>query len=107
MRRQWPSPCGRWRNNDGCDAMTVAAAGLSCDAPHPTIKEPAMQVTLIILMVVAALATLGVLARGIIIMARGKDVTGQQSNKMMSYRVAFQFLAIIFIIILFATNRPG
>ncbi len=66
-----------------------------------------MQATLIILMVVAALATLGVLARGIIIMARGKDITGQQSNRMMSYRVAFQALAIIFIFILFAINRPG
>jgi hypothetical protein len=66
-----------------------------------------MQATLIIFMVIAALATLGVLARGIIIMARGKDVTGQQSNKMMSYRVAFQALAIVFIVILFLINRPG
>jgi hypothetical protein len=64
-----------------------------------------MQATLIIFMVIAALATLGVLARGIIIMARGKDVTGEQSNKMMTYRVAFQFLAILFIVILFALNR--
>lgn len=66
-----------------------------------------MQALLIILMVLAALATLGVLARGIIIMARGKDITGQQSNKMMSYRVAFQALAILFIVILFMLNRPG
>lgn len=66
-----------------------------------------MNAILIIFMVVAALATLGVLARGIIIMARGKDITGQQSNKMMSYRVAFQALAIIFIVILFLVNRPG
>ncbi len=66
-----------------------------------------MQAMLIIFMVVAALATLGVLARGIIIMARGKDVTGQQSNKMMSYRVAFQALAIIFVVILFLINRQG
>jgi Hypoxia induced protein conserved region len=65
-----------------------------------------MQAVLIIFMVVAALATLGVLARGIIIMARGKDLTGQQSNKMMSYRVGFQALAILFIIILFVINRP-
>jgi Hypoxia induced protein conserved region len=66
-----------------------------------------MQATLIIFMVLAALMTLGVLARGIIIMARGKDVTGQQSNKMMSYRIAFQALAIIFIVILFMLNRQG
>ena len=66
-----------------------------------------MQAMLIIFMVLAALATLGVLARGIIIMARGKDVTGKQSNKMMTYRVAFQALAIIFIVILFLINRPA
>jgi hypothetical protein len=66
-----------------------------------------MQALLITLMVLAALATLGVLARGIVIMARGKDITGKQSNKMMSYRVAFQALAILFIVILFLVNRPG
>ena len=66
-----------------------------------------MQPLLIVLIVLAALATLGVLARGIIIMARGKDITGKQSNKMMSYRVAFQALAILFIVILFLINRPG
>ena len=64
-----------------------------------------MQTVLVIFMVLAALATLAVLARGIIIMARGKDVGGIQSNKMMSYRVAFQALAIVFIIILFLINR--
>jgi hypothetical protein len=66
-----------------------------------------MQAMLIIFMVLAALTTLGVLARGIIIMARGKDVSGKQSNKMMTYRVAFQALAIVFVIILFLINRPG
>lgn len=66
-----------------------------------------MNAVLIIFMVLAALATLGVLARGIITMARGKDISGQQANKMMSYRVAFQALAIIFIVILFLINRPG
>jgi hypothetical protein len=66
-----------------------------------------MNAFLVIMMVVAALATLGVLARGIIIMARGKDVSGKQANKMMTYRVVLQALAIFFILILFWTNRPG
>jgi hypothetical protein len=66
-----------------------------------------MNAFLVVMMVVAALATLGVLARGIIVMARGKDITGQQSNKMMTYRVGLQALAILFIILLFAANRPG
>ncbi|QYE35309.1 MULTISPECIES: twin transmembrane helix small protein [Sphingosinicellaceae] len=63
------------------------------------------QTVLIVLMIAAALATLGMLARGIIVMARGKDVTGVQSNRLMSYRVGFQALAIVFIIILFLINR--
>ena len=54
----------------------------------------------IILIVLAAIATAVVLVRGIIAMASGKDVTGQQSNKMMSYRVAFQLLTIILVVIL-------
>lgn len=66
-----------------------------------------MQSTLVFFMVASAVATLAVLARGIIIMARGQDVTGQQSNRMMSLRVALQALAIFFIVILFLINRPG
>ena len=74
---------------------------------RPGGYDVAMNAMLIIFMVIAALATLGVLARGIITMARGKDISGQQANKMMSYRVAFQALAIVFIVILFLINRPG
>ena len=66
-----------------------------------------MNAFLVIMMILAAVATLGVLARGIIVMARGKDVSGKQSNKMMTYRVGLQALAILFILILFVSNRPG
>lgn len=65
------------------------------------------QTILIVLMIAAALATLSVLARGIIIMARGKDVGGVQSNKMMSYRVAFQALTILIVVVIFLLNRHG
>ena len=76
-------------------------------AAGPWVYTDRMNTVLIIFMIVAALATLGVLARGIIIMARGKDISGKQSNKMMSYRVGFQALAIIAIVILFLVNRPA
>lgn len=66
-----------------------------------------MNAFLVVMMVAAAVATLAVLARGIIVMARGKDISGQQSNKMMTWRVGLQALAILFIIILFMANRPG
>ena len=61
---------------------------------------------LIVFMVVAALATLGVLVRGIVLMASGKDLTGVQSNKLMSWRVGLQALAIVFVVLLFLLNRP-
>jgi len=63
------------------------------------------QIILIVLIVAAALATLGMLARGLIVMSRGKDITGVQSNRLMSYRIGFQALAIVFIVILFLINR--
>ncbi len=65
------------------------------------------QTVLIVLMIAAALTTLGILARGIIVMARGKDVSGVQANKLMSYRVGFQALTIVIIIVLFLLNRHG
>jgi len=64
-----------------------------------------MNTFIIILIVLAAIATATVLVRGIVTMARGKDITGQQSNKMMSYRVAFQLLTIILVVILVFVMR--
>jgi hypothetical protein len=59
-----------------------------------------MQTLLIILIVLAAGATLFVLVKGVIGMAQGKDVTGAQSQALMRKRVAFQFAAIIFVVLL-------
>lgn len=81
--------------------------------PHPMAKPGQldtvcpMQTALVFFMVASAVATLAVLARGIIIMARGQDVSGEQSNRMMSLRVALQALAIMFVVILFLVNRPA
>ena len=64
-----------------------------------------MDTFVFVLIVLAAIATATVLVRGIVTMARGKDITGQQSNKMMSYRVAFQLLTIILVVILVFVMR--
>jgi hypothetical protein len=64
-----------------------------------------MNTFIIVLIVLAAVATATVLVRGIVTMARGKDITGEQSNKMMSYRVAFQLLTIILVVILVFVMR--
>lgn len=66
-----------------------------------------MNTALIILIVLAALATGYVLVRGIITMASGKDISGVQSNKFMSLRVTFQLLTIVLVVLLFVVGGRG
>ena len=65
----------------------------------------AINTIFLVLLVVAVLLTATMLVRGVIVMARGKDITGEQSNKLMSYRVAFQGLAILIVVILILLAR--
>jgi hypothetical protein len=53
-----------------------------------------MKWILIPLIVLAAGATLFILAKGVIGMAQGKDITGQRSQELMRKRILFQALAI-------------
>ncbi len=66
-----------------------------------------MNAILIALIVLAALGTAFVLIRGIITMAQGKDISGQQSNKLMSMRVVLQMITITLVIILFIVAGRG
>jgi zinc transporter ZupT len=59
-----------------------------------------MTALLVILIVLAAGATLFVLIKGVIGMAQQKDPTGQRSQELMRKRVMFQALAILFAVIL-------
>lgn len=54
-----------------------------------------MKTVLIILIVLAALATLFVLIKGVVGMAQGKDITGQRSQALMQKRILFQAIAIM------------
>ncbi|HEY6916848.1 MAG TPA: twin transmembrane helix small protein [Allosphingosinicella sp.] len=54
-----------------------------------------MQTFLFILIILAAVATLTVLVRGVINMAQGKDVSGQRSQDLMRKRVMLQAVAIL------------
>ena len=58
-----------------------------------------MSTFLLILIVLAAGATLFILAKGVIGMASGKDITGQRSQDLMRKRVMFQAVAIILVIL--------
>ena len=62
---------------------------------------------IIALIILAALATAYVLVRGIITMAQGTDLSGEQSNKYMSMRVGFQALTILLVILLLAIGGRG
>ena len=56
-----------------------------------------MSTLLIILLLLAMAATAYVLVRGVIAMASGKDVSGQQQQDWMRKRVLFQGIAIVLV----------
>ena len=56
-----------------------------------------MNTLLFILLVLALAATAYVLVRGVIAMASGKDVTGQQQQDWMRKRVLYQGVAIVIV----------
>jgi hypoxia induced protein len=66
-----------------------------------------MSTFLLILVFLAAAATLYILAKGVIGMAQGKDITGMRSQKLMRQRVLLQAVAIILVILflLFAGGK--
>ena len=59
-----------------------------------------MSIALIILLGLAMAATLYVLVRGVMGMASGKDLTGEQSQQWMRKRVLFQAVAIVLVILI-------
>jgi hypothetical protein len=62
---------------------------------------------LIPLLVLAALATLFVLIKGVVTMAGGKDVTGQRSQELMRKRILFQAVAIVIAVLLLLVASGG
>ncbi len=62
---------------------------------------------LIPLLVLAALATLFVLIKGVVTMAGGKDVTGQRSQDLMRKRILFQAVAIFIAVLLLLVASGG
>jgi hypothetical protein len=66
-----------------------------------------MNAIVIALIVLGLGATAYVLVRGIVTMARGKDISGEQSNRLMSYRVALQFATILLVVLLIVLVKSG
>jgi uncharacterized membrane protein len=59
-----------------------------------------MRIVLLILLLVAMAGVVYVLVRGVMAMASGKDMTGEQSQKWMQRRVLFQAVAIVIVILI-------
>ena len=59
-----------------------------------------MRIVLLVLLFLAMAAVMYVLVRGVIGMASGKDMTGEQSQLWMRRRVMFQGVAILIVILL-------
>ena len=67
-----------------------------------------MRLPLIILLVLAMGATAYVLIRGVMAMASGKDMTGEQQQNWMRKRVLFQAVAIVIVaLILIMAGSKG
>lgn len=100
--------------SSGCRRVDQRAAPPSPPLPHiagdippPLAQKPRMKTSFVILIILAALATLAVLVLGVVTMARGKDVTGERSNKLMTYRVLFQAITIVLVGVLLYAMRGG
>ena len=59
-----------------------------------------MTATLMILLLLVMAGVVYVLVRGVIAMASGKDMTGEQSQMWMRRRVLFQAVAIVIVILI-------
>ena len=59
-----------------------------------------MNTLLLILLLLAMGATAYVLVRGVMNMASGRDLTGEQSQQWMRRRVMFQALAIVIVVLI-------
>jgi hypothetical protein len=66
-----------------------------------------MSTILVILIVLAAGATLFILAKGVIGMASGKDITGARSQELMRKRVFFQAIAIVLVVLFLLVASNG
>ncbi len=65
---------------------------------------------LFVLVIVSGLATLGVLFAGLISMSRNHDSPvegGKRSNRLMWWRVRFQLLTLVLILLWYLASRAG
>jgi hypothetical protein len=79
---------------------TCSPASFRLVSRFSTLKALPMRYLLLVLLLLAMAGVVYVLVRGVIAMASGKDLTGEQSQKWMQRRVLFQGLAIVIVILI-------
>ncbi len=63
--------------------------------PQPRVIPRSMDGFLVVLLIVALVATLGVLFAGLLVMARGGQANKKYGNLLMRWRVILQFSALV------------
>ena len=63
--------------------------------PQPRVIPRSMDGFLVVLLIIALVATLGVLFTGLFVMARGGQVNKKYGNILMRWRVILQFSALV------------
>jgi len=75
-------------------------------APRGRAIPGIMNGFLVVLLILAMVATLGVLFAGLIVMARGGEVNRKYGNVLMRWRVALQFSALVLLaLIMLASGK--
>src|SRR4051794_10867553 len=92
--------CARRPWTDRRLSPTCSPASFRLVSLFATSRARPMTPLLLILLLIAMAATAYVLVRGVIAMASGKDVTGEQQQNYMRKRVLFQGIAIVIVILI-------
>mgnify|MGYP003582897730 len=66
-----------------------------------------MRTLFFVLILLAALGTLAMLIRGVVLMASGKDVTGERQNKLMIKRIGWQAATVLLVMVFLMFMSTG
>src|SRR5262245_52925750 len=111
MAAAWPSATSRrrWRQCAQPASTAAPSQGSSSRASFRLVslsatgRAPSMPKTILVILLAAVMvAVVYVLVRGVIAMASGKDLTGEEQQNWMRKRVLFQAVAVIILILIFA-----
>lgn len=66
-----------------------------------------MRTLFFVLILLAALGTLAMLIRGVLLMASGKDISGERQNKLMIKRIGWQAATVLLVMVFLMFMSTG